>query len=176
MINSFYKNMEFSKDDDLYFLKMFKNYSSNETKGIKLKYELNSPGLVKIKERWNLTSIMGTGSDIKKILRLKKWAYDLLCFKGNPLCSRRYDSLDCFDIIDTAKREGYSLNCRYISLIFTQILLSVGYKARWVSCLPMELNYNECHCVTEVYVEEYRKWIVIDLALGLLYFNKKVRC
>lgn len=56
------------------------------------------------------------------------------------------------------------MNCRYISLIFTQILLAAGFKARWVSCL---------HCVSEVYIEEYRKWIVVDVALNVLYFDKK---
>lgn len=37
----------------------------------------------------------------------------------------------------------------------------------------MELNYCECHCVSEVFIEELNKWIVVDVALNLFYFNKR---
>ncbi len=54
-----------------------------------------------------------------------------------------------------------------------QLLLALGFKARWVMCLPMDLRDDECHCVTEVYSKELEKWIVVDAAFDLFYFNKK---
>lgn len=64
------------------------------------------------------------------------------------------------------------MNCRYLSLLFTQILLSLNFRARWVKCLPVEIISKETHCVTEVYIEELKKWIVVDAPYGLIYFNK----
>lgn len=176
MFYSFYENAEYSKEDDLRCLKRYSEYNYEKNAGVpnlNFSFEFNSPGLIEIKEKWNIDDIMGSGTEIQRITKLKKWAFELLCFNGKKLESRRYDSLNCFDTIQSAKNDGYSLNCRYISLIFTQILLAAGFKARWVSCLPMELNYCECHCVSEVFIEKYNKWIVVDVAFNLLYFNKK---
>lgn len=92
-----------------------------------------------IKEQWNLENVIGSGTEVQRIARLKKWAYELLSFNGKKLESRRYETLNCFETIKSAQSEGYSLNCRYMSLIFTQILLAAGFKARWVSW-PMDLN------------------------------------
>lgn len=175
MLNSFYKNAEYSIEDDLRYLKLYSEYDHVENEKVhklKFSFDFNSPGIRLIKEKWDLERVMGAGSELQKITRLKKWAYELLCFDGKKLESRRYEMLNCFETILLAQKEGYSLNCRYISLIFTQILLAAGFKARWVSCLPMELNYCECHCVSEVFIEELKKWVVVDAAFNLLYFDK----
>ncbi len=176
MLYSYYQYAEYGLDDDYRFLSLYPEY---DNKGIvpfdfpEFTFEKeNSPGLSRIRNEWDIIRVMGEGSELQRILKLKKWAFDLLCFPGKKLESRRYDHMDCFETIKTAKKERYSLNCRYISVIFTQILLAAGFRARWVSCLPMELNYCECHCVTEVFIFSLRKWIVVDLALNLLYFDR----
>lgn len=176
MSNLFYDNLEYSLSDSLYFLRLFSKYNhDNNTKiNIGFKYgNKDAKGLTLLRQELGLGNIMGTGSELQRLLRILKWAAEYLGFKGKPLDSRRYDKDGWFDTIETAKKEGYCLNCRYISLLFTQILLAVGFKARWVTCLPMELNYKECHCVTEVFVESLNKWIVVDAAYNLLYFDKK---
>jgi hypothetical protein len=176
MFYSFYKNAEFSIEDDLRYLKLFPDYEQMDNDKItepKFTFDFNSTGIMKIRNEWKISDIMGSGTEIQRLDRLKNWAFDFLCFSGKKLESRPYEYLNCFDIIQSAKKDGYSLNCRYISLIFTQILLAAGFKARWVSCLPMELNYCECHCVSEVFIEELNKWIVVDVALNLFYFNKR---
>lgn len=176
MFYSFYKNTEFSIEDDLRYLKLFSDYVQMDNDKIpepKFTFDFNSPGIMKIRNEWKISDIMGSGTEIQRLVRLKNWAFDLLCFSGKKLESRPYEYLNCFDIIQSAKKDGYSLNCRYISLIFTQLLLAAGFKARWVSCLPMELNYCECHCVSEVFIEELNKWIVVDVAFNSFYFNKR---
>ena len=155
---------------------MFSEYEHDgniQAGDLQFTFDFDSPGITKIRKKWNIEDIMGGGSELQKIAKLKKWAYRMLSFGDKELESRRYETLDCFEVIDVAKQEGYSLNCRYMSLIFTQILLAAGFKARWVSCLPMELNYCECHCITEVFVNECNKWIVVDVAFDLFYFDRK---
>ncbi len=176
MFYSFYQNAEYSMEDDLRYLKLYSDYDHTENgqaQNVNFTFETNSLELIQIRDTWNIDDVMGLGTELQRIIKLKKWAFELLCFNGKKLESRRYEKLNCFETIQLAKSEGYSLNCRYISLIFTQILLAAGFKARWVSCLPMELNYCECHCVAEVFIEEYKKWIVVDVALNIFYFDKK---
>ena len=134
---------------------------------------VNSQNLINIREQMNLNILDKNDDEIKYLGYLKKIAYEKLHFEGNQLKDKRYDILSVQDIITTSKYEGFSLNCRYISHIFCQILLSVGFKARWVVCLPIDLNNTECHCVTEVYINKLQKWIVVDAAFGAFYFNEK---
>lgn len=135
--------------------------------------DMNSVNLTGIRKRFGIHKLSENDDEIKYLAYLKKMAYENLHFRGNTLKDRSYDSLSVEDMICTAKQEGYALNCRYISHIFCQILLSVGFKARWVVCLPMDLMNSECHCVTEVYIKALNKWVIADAALGTFYFGEK---
>lgn len=169
----FYRETEFSLSDDIRFLRKYSTYDSNNEKLRFVFQNKNHPELKEIYDYFKLDLILGKGNDLERISNLKKWAYQNLNWAGKMISDRSLDQLGFFDIIATAKTNGYSLNCRYISLLFTQILLSAGFKARWVGCLPMEFNYSECHCVTEVYVESLKKWIIADASFGVFYFNQE---
>ncbi len=173
---SFYDNAEYTINDDLYYIRLYPEYDEEESlrDDIKFTYEsADSPEMSKLFDFWEIKNAMGTGGELNRLIKLRRYAAEMLGFPGISLTYRKYDGLNCYDTVKTAKKEGHSLNCRYMSLIFTQMLLSAGFRARWVACLPMELNYSECHCVTEVFVEELGKWIIVDSALDLVYFNKK---
>ena len=172
----YYEGTAYSSKDDFYFLKKYNTYSTNcsdAKKPIFFFEKKESENLVSLNRLFSINEIIGTGSELEKISRLKKWATNYFHFDGKQLPGRIYDETSCYDLVITAKKEGYALNCRYISLIFTQILLSAGFRARWVICNSMDLRDTECHCVTEVYIDQIGKWIVVDPALGLFYFNKK---
>lgn len=168
-----YSNPEYSIEDDYYFLKLFKDYDNSKLI-INFSYEdPHSPELKKLNEYFDLNNVIGEGSELNKLASLKRCVVENISSKGKNLTNRLYDDLDCIEIINQSKKDGYSLNCRYISYIFMQLLLALGFKARWVMCLPMDLRDDECHCVTEVYSKELEKWIVVDAAFDLFYFNKK---
>lgn len=111
--------------------------------------------------------------ELKLIIKLLKWATDNFNSQGISLNDQRYDHSDWFEIVKRSRCDGYSLNCRYKSLLFTQLLLSYGIKSRWVSCLPIPSITNERHCVTEAFVNKLNKWIVVDCAFNLIYFDNK---
>ena len=159
----------------LYFLKTFSKYNHNNNEGkIPFTYQDKlSNNLTFLREKLNLEAIEGSGSELQKLMRLLKWSSAYLKYEGKIINDRRYDQCDWFEVIAKSKQEGYKLNCRYIALLFTQVLLAAGFKARWVSCLPVELISKERHCVTEVYVKSLYKWVVFDAAYNLVYFDKK---
>jgi hypothetical protein len=45
------------------------------------------------------------------------------------------------------------------------VLLALGFKARMVSCLPVDLLPMDNHVVTTVYIPNLTKWIMLDPAL-----------
>lgn len=168
-----YEKMELSTEDDLYFLKLFSKYGNDLIRPDFYYEDYNSKELTKLRESFDLRPLLEGENELKKLFDLKKWAYDYLSFKGDELGSKKYDYLDVLDIVNVAKAEGHSLNCRYISLIFTLVLLSLGFKARLVSCMSMDLRYNECHWITEVYIKKLSKWIIVDVPLNLFYFDRR---
>ena len=169
-----YKNVEVSTEDDMYFLRLFAEYDHTAGQSVQLKYEKTE-----IQDQERLTRTLGLEAlkkdedEITKISELKYWAVQNLSFKGEMVKTREYDFLDCLDIIQKAKADRYALNCRYITLVFTQILLTMGFKARPVCCMSMDLRDTECHWVTEVYINQLRKWIVVDVPLDFFYFDTK---
>lgn len=169
----YYKGSYTSKDD-YNFLMKFNSYlnSSCNIDTVSFVYEnKKSEHLNHLNQYFNINNIMGDGNEIERLMRLKHWATSILHFDGKQLPGRIYDDLSCLEIIESAKNDGYALNCRYISLIFTQILLSAGFRSRWVVCNSMDLRDTECHCISEVYIECLQKWIVADAALGHFYFG-----
>ena len=161
--------------DSIFFLRMFSSYNhSHPVVNACFKYENKmTKNLTKLRNDLNLEEIAGNDGDIQRILKILKWADTYLKFEGKTLQDQRYDNYDWFETIKKAKDEGFALNCRYISSLFTQVLLALGYKARWVSCLPFEVITKERHCITEVYLNSIEKWIVVDAPFNLLYFDKR---
>lgn len=155
------------------YLKIYSKFEDYVTyKPIPFTYKYNFK-LHLLNKKMGFNQIAGLGTELERILNILKWADKNLKFNGNKIIEREFDNYTWFEIINIVKKKGHALNCRYIALLFTQILLSLNFRARFVICLPVELVTKERHCVTEVYLEEYKKWIVVDAAYGLMYFNKK---
>ncbi len=165
--------MHISAEKSIEFLRAYSSFNHEQTLP-KIKFIFENPesnNLILLRKAIGIEKQNNAESEVQLILRLLKWAIEHFDFPGSTLIDRRYDDTDWFEVIERAKREKFSLNCRYKSLLFTQILLAYGIKARWVSCLPVESITHERHCVTEVYVNRLNKWIVVDCAFNLIYFD-----
>ncbi len=147
VINNIYADLNYSHEDNLYFLNLFSKYDDSQSDE-KLQFlfeDKNSSELIRVSKILNLENIVGFGDELQKLSKLKQYASDILSFDGRFLRNREFEYMNSLEIIDSAKKLGFSLNCRYKSFIFTQILLSVGYKARWVRCLPFDLRTSDAH-------------------------------
>ena len=122
-------------------LKLYSEYNHETDQGLNIDFfyeDKNSENLSRLRDVLKIEELESEKNELKLILRLLKWATGYFEFEGNQLSDRRYDNDDWFDVITKAKEEGFCLNCRYKSLLFTQILLAAGFRSRWVSCLPIE--------------------------------------
>lgn len=127
----------------------------------------------KIENYFDLKIFSCIDDEIERLCYLKNMAKEVLTCRGNTLSERKYDHLNYLSIIEMANRNGDELNCRYKSFVFSQLLMACGFKSRWVGCLSMDIDDQECHCVTEVYLKKLKKWVAVDISFDYLYFDSK---
>lgn len=170
---------QYSLQDDLFFLKKYSHFSLNSINSFKLTYQSNNaPDLVKLREKYCLDEIAGEGDDLQKIVNIRRWIYKIFerdrnaeTFNTLSFCND-FHAWNADIVLEKGKHKDYKADCAAFATVMTEVLLALGYKARWIQCLPMDLRHEESHCITHVYIPYLQKWIIVDSAQDLLYFNK----
>lgn len=132
----------------------------------------DSAELVNLKKSMKLETIAGCGSEISKTLNIMIWLHNLIKHDGNSGIDLDLTSLE---LLELAMKRYVALNCRYISTVFKDCLLSLNIKSRIVICRPKNsLGIdNDCHVINAVYFREMKKWVSIDPTLEAFVFNEK---
>lgn len=118
----------------------------------------NDRNLVRVREHFNLDSVAGSGDEISKILNLLRWVHDAVPHDGSSYNPRQRNALA---MIELCRREKRGVNCRMMAQILNECYLAMGFKSRFVTCLPR--NYVcDCHVITTVYSATLDKWVWVD--------------
>lgn len=125
----------------------------------KFKYmEPNDSNLVFLRQHYNLDSIAGAGDEISKIKNLLHWVHEVVRHDGssyNPKVKNTHA------IIELCRKEERGVNCRMMAQMLTEVYLAMGFKARYVTCMPRDF-INDCHVITTVYSCTLDKWVWVD--------------
>ncbi|MDD5150021.1 MAG: transglutaminase domain-containing protein [Flavobacterium sp.] len=131
----------------------------------------DNPNLIKIRKDLKLDSIAGTGNEISKIINLMHWVHNSIRHDGsaptNPV------SKNAIDIIKVCKTENRGVNCRMMATVLNECYLSMGIKSRFVTCMPKETIFEDCHVINMVYSNDLKKWIWIDPTNDAYVMNEK---
>lgn len=161
----FYKGDLLDPNDDYSILKI-NNCYDDKYMSLNVAYDFNDKKLEYLKIKYSLKQIAGKGSDYIKQIRLMNWVRKTLtpglCFNTNQITT---------DYILKNAQNGLKCNCFMFALVLTDIFLAMGYRARLVRCMPLDLRFNECHCMVLVYSDFFNKNIAFDPALRGLYFG-----
>ena len=65
-------------------------------------------------------------------------------------------------MIAQCKKEDRGLNCRGLSTVLNECYLSMGFKSRFITCMPKDSIFDDCHVINSVYLPNDKKWIWID--------------
>ncbi len=117
------------------------------------------PSLVKIRKELKLDSIAGSGSELSKIFNLLHWVHNTIRHDGS---SQNPTQKNAIDLISVCKKENRGVNCRMLATILNECYLSLGIKSRFITCMPKETQFEDCHVINMVYSQELTKWIWID--------------
>ncbi len=140
------KAEEYNYSDDRYIPKF--TYQSQDN--------LN---LVRVRNDLKLDSIAGKGKELSQIFNLMHWVHNLIKHDGN---STNPTLKNAIDLIKICKAENRGVNCRMLATILNECYLSIGIKSRFVTCMPKETKFDDCHVINTVYSKDLNKWIWID--------------
>lgn len=118
----------------------------------------NDLNLVRLRTTFNLDSIAGCGNEISKIKNIMYWVHDIVPHDG---ISRNPKSKNAIDMIRLCQKEKRGVNCRMMAQILNECYLAMGFKARYVTCLP-KVMINDCHVINVVYSCTLNKWVWMD--------------
>jgi len=126
--------------------------------------------LVKLRNEYNLDSVAGQGNEVSKIINLMYWVHDVVRHAGD---SNNPESKNAIDLINTCKAENRGVNCRMMATILNECYLAIGIKSRFVTCMPKETKFDDCHVINMVYSEQLQKWVWMDPSFCAYVMNEK---
>lgn len=146
--------------DYLAKLKSASSYKNGVTSdSVRFRYmEPNDSNLVFLRQYYNLDSIAGSGDEISKIKSLLHWVHEVVPHDGS---SYNPTEKNTHAMIQLCQKENRGVNCRMMAQMLTEVYLSMGFKARFVTCLPREY-VSDCHVITTVYSCTLDKWVWVD--------------
>ena len=146
------------------------NYSDNRFIP-KFTYQTSdNPNLQKIRQDLKLDSIAGEGKELSQIFNLLHWVHNLVRHDGS---SNNPTLKNAIDLINVCKDETRGVNCRMLATILNECYLSVGIKSRYITCMPKETDFDDCHVINMVYSKELGKWIWIDPTFDAYVMDEK---
>ena len=146
------------------------NYSDNRFVP-KFSYQsVDNPNLRKIRQDLKLDSIAGKGSELSQIFNLLHWVHNLVKHDGS---SNNPTLRNTVDLIALCKLENRGVNCRMLATILNECYLSMGIKSRYITCMPKETEFDDCHVINMVYSNELKKWIWIDPTFDAYVMDEK---
>lgn len=162
-----------SVEDRIKFLNLFSSFSGqmdSVSSECVFRFEIKSKGLTEILYQYPELKEMGSDNEMKYFINLLKWTSRQLVGDGMCVPPERIDALY---ILSKTKSERIKSNCWMYSTVLNEILLALGFASRVVRCMPLEADFHDCHCMTEVWSSQNNKWVALDSANRAVYLSRK---
>lgn len=130
----------------------------------------DDPRLVTLRKTLNLDSIAGNGDEISKIKNLCLWVHNTVRHDGG---SNNPTEKNALALIKVCKEENRGVNCRMLSTILNECYLAMGFKSRFMTCLPKSDKDTDCHVVNIVWSSQLNKWIMADPSFYAFFLDSK---
>jgi hypothetical protein len=147
--------------DFIYVLQQAKGYAPNEARKLPVfTYQsADEPHLVALRKTYKLDSIAGQGNEVSRYINLLHWVHEQVPHDGNHENPAVRNAQDLMRVCRAEKR---GLNCRGLATILNEAYLAMGYKARFVGCLPKDSTDVDSHVINAVYSPSLQKWLWMD--------------
>lgn len=131
---------------------------------------MEDPNLKRIRKDLKLDSIAGNGTELSKVFNLLHWVHNLVRHDGS---SNNPTLKNAIDLIKVCKAENRGVNCRMLAIILNECYLSLGITSRYITCMPKETQFDDCHVINMVYIKDLKKWIWIDPTFDSYVMDEK---
>jgi hypothetical protein len=132
--------------------------------------------LVLLRKQYKLDEVVaGAKNELESLILLRNWTRSQFRrYDYQPLVSN-FNAVEVLrNNIRNPQREPHKRHiqyrpCHFFPLLYSQVLLSMGYQPRLVRIsMPEEKGYDG-HGMVEVWSNQFRKWIVMDPDQNILY-------
>jgi hypothetical protein len=117
-----------------------------------------------------LDSVAGNGSEVSRIINLMRFVHNSIRHNGSADNPAQQNALG---IIEACKITKKGVNCRMMATVLNECYLAMGFKSRFITCMPKELKYDDCHVINMVYSESRGKWLWMDPTFEAYVMDKK---
>jgi len=60
-----------------------------------------------------------------------------------------------------------------MATMLNECYLAMGIKSRFITCMPKELEFDDCHVINMVYSDDLKKWLWIDPTFDAYVMDEK---
>ncbi len=134
--------------------------STHTLKGVNLdKMFVTLPLHRELKERYNLLSVAGEGTDFERAISIMQWLTDNTFYSG---ASAIWNADNGLTILESSFGKGFerAICCRDKAVALIDCLLALGIKAYPISMLSAKMQ--GCHFTVHCYLKESNEWILLD--------------
>lgn len=151
-----------NKENYEFILKHNQNYSTVPSRWLKsylCETKDADDGLLELQRQYKLERLTQNRTDLEICFRAMDWTFQQLLSK---IQSDYHGELNANAILRYCKNSKNTVNCLCHATVLTEILLALGFRARKISCLPIDVVPFDNHVLTMVYVPSLNKWIMLD--------------
>ena len=136
---------------------------------------VDEPRLHLLRKKYRLDNVVANArTEFEAITLLRNWARSQFKRSDFQPLMKNFDALHVLDRnYRNTKNEpwkpGMHRPCHFFPLLYSQILLSMGYQARLVRISHVHEGGYDGHGMTEVWSNQFKKWITMDADLNLHY-------
>lgn len=120
--------------------------------------------LKEVRKYFSLDSVAGNGDEISKIINIMLYVTKSIEYDGSNWALCEFDAIDFYNY---HKATGKGINCRHKAMTLNEMYLAMGFKSRYVTCMPKDPNDPDCHVINSVYSETLKKWLWMDASHGI---------
>jgi len=131
---------------------------------------MENPNLVRIRKDLKLDSVAGKGNELSKVFNLMHWVHNLIRHDGN---SDNPTLKNAIELIKVCREQNRGVNCRMMATVLNECYLAMGITSRYITCMPKETNFDDCHVINMVYSKDLSKWIWIDPTFDAYVMDEK---
>lgn len=121
--------------------------------------DTDDSNLVRLREKYHLEQVAGSGSEISRIINLMKWVHATIHHDGSSTNPSPRNALHILQVCADSSRGA---NCRMIATALNEVYLAVGLKSRHLTCMPEDKEDQDCHVIDMVWSDSLSKWVYMD--------------
>lgn len=117
--------------------------------------------LQRIRRYFQVDYIAGSGDELTRLKNIMFWVHDRIRHRGSYFPKARHSAIELFESCRKAGKDG--MNARGQAIILAELYESLGWPARFITCMPKYYKYDpDATVVTAVWSFSLGKWIMMD--------------